>query len=261
MCTVLLPPGGYPIAVKYIIYHIYRVIHKSLRDFRPLRYSNRDGNAEGEHINRGRDTPSFCPTLQVIDMSTLGDAADVKFGNFEDTERFLFPVHAMFRHDCPLAIKPASTPRRLVHKKQIGEILYLFICSFVLCLSWLLRSGVRKFRRDLWITLYYSVSYATDDTLVQRMRCACHTTKAAMVMVPHRSIQYLRCMSVLVHATMATSWEQSLPFPRTAVYSIYVACLSLFMLLWPHHENSLFLFHSLRHCDRKETDVEVEKGW
>jgi len=23
------------------------------------------------------DTPSFCPTLQVLDMSTLGDTADV----------------------------------------------------------------------------------------------------------------------------------------------------------------------------------------
>ena len=29
----------------------YRVIHKSLRDFRPLRYSSRDGHAEGEHVN------------------------------------------------------------------------------------------------------------------------------------------------------------------------------------------------------------------
>ena len=28
-------------------------------------------------MNRGRDTPNFCPTLQVLDMSTLGDAADV----------------------------------------------------------------------------------------------------------------------------------------------------------------------------------------
>ena len=54
----------------------YRVIPKSLRDFRPLRYSSQDGHAEGEHVNRGRDTPSFCPTLQVLDMSTLGDAAD-----------------------------------------------------------------------------------------------------------------------------------------------------------------------------------------
>ena len=46
----------------------YRVIHKSLRDFRPLRYSSRDGHAEGEHVNRGRDTQSFCPTFHVLDM-------------------------------------------------------------------------------------------------------------------------------------------------------------------------------------------------
>jgi hypothetical protein len=55
----------------------YRVFHQSLRDFRPLRYSSRDGHAEGEHVNRATDTPSFCLTLQVLDMSTLGDVADV----------------------------------------------------------------------------------------------------------------------------------------------------------------------------------------
>ena len=49
----------------------------SLRDFRPLQYSSRGGHAEGEHVNRGRDTPSFCPTLQVLDMPDLGEAADV----------------------------------------------------------------------------------------------------------------------------------------------------------------------------------------
>ena len=27
------------------------------------------------------------------------------------------PVHAIFRHNCPLAVKPASMPRSLVHKK------------------------------------------------------------------------------------------------------------------------------------------------
>jgi hypothetical protein len=54
---------------------MYRVIHKSLRDFRPLQYSSQNGHAEGEHVNRGRDT-RFCPALQVLDMSTLGDAAD-----------------------------------------------------------------------------------------------------------------------------------------------------------------------------------------
>jgi hypothetical protein len=28
-------------------------------------------------MSTGGETPSFCPTLQVLDMSTLGDAADV----------------------------------------------------------------------------------------------------------------------------------------------------------------------------------------
>jgi hypothetical protein len=55
----------------------YRVIHKSLRAFRPLWYRSRDGHDKGEHVNRGRDTPSFCLTLQVLHMSTHGDAADV----------------------------------------------------------------------------------------------------------------------------------------------------------------------------------------
>ena len=42
--------------------------------------------------------------------------------------------------------------------KKLGEILYLLICSFLPCLSWLLRSRVRKSRRDLWITLYVTVA-------------------------------------------------------------------------------------------------------
>jgi hypothetical protein len=58
-------------------YSLCRVIHKSLRDFRPLRYSSRDGHAEGDNVNRGRETPNFCRTLQVLDMCTLGDVADV----------------------------------------------------------------------------------------------------------------------------------------------------------------------------------------
>ena len=58
----------YGVMIQDSSIRIYRVIHKSLRDFRPLRYSSRDGHAEGEHVNRKRDTPSFCPTLQVLDM-------------------------------------------------------------------------------------------------------------------------------------------------------------------------------------------------
>jgi hypothetical protein len=52
-------------------------MYKSLRDIRTLRYSSQDGHAEGEHVNRGTATQSFCPTLRLLDMSTPDDAADV----------------------------------------------------------------------------------------------------------------------------------------------------------------------------------------
>jgi hypothetical protein len=56
---------------------------------------------------------SICPPLVTRQMSNLTILA-----NFKTQNGFLFPVHAMFRHDCLLAIKPASTQRRLVHKKE-----------------------------------------------------------------------------------------------------------------------------------------------
>jgi hypothetical protein len=37
---------------------------------------------------------------------------------------FFFPVHAKFRHDCPLAVKSASTPRRLVTNWQFIDIYF-----------------------------------------------------------------------------------------------------------------------------------------
>jgi hypothetical protein len=64
-------------ATQFLAVQKYMVIHKSLQDSRPLQYSRQYGHAEGEHVNRGRDTPSFCPTLQLLDMSTPGDEADV----------------------------------------------------------------------------------------------------------------------------------------------------------------------------------------
>ena len=79
---------------------------------------------------------------------------DTVLANSKTQNAFLFTLNAIFRHDYPLAVEPGSTPRPLVQKKKLGEVLYLLICSFLPCLSWLLRSRVRKSRRDLWITLY-----------------------------------------------------------------------------------------------------------
>src|SRR5215510_4172944 len=78
---------------------------------------------------------------------------DSVLANSKKQNAFLFTVNAIFHYDYPLAVEPASTPRPLVQKK-LREILYLLICSFLPCLSWLLRSRVRKSRRELSITLY-----------------------------------------------------------------------------------------------------------
>ena len=72
-----MPTLGDAADVNPVIKFLPHTCKARVRDFRLLRYSSRDGHAEGAHVNRGKDTLSFCPTLQALDMSTLGDAADV----------------------------------------------------------------------------------------------------------------------------------------------------------------------------------------
>ena len=57
-------------------------------------------------------TCTICPSLVTRQMSNLVILANSKAQNAS-----LFPDRAVFCHDCPLAVKPASTPRRLVDKK------------------------------------------------------------------------------------------------------------------------------------------------
>ena len=78
---------------------------------------------------------------------------DSVLANSKTQNAFLFTVNAIFRRNYPLMVEPASKPMSLV-KTKLGEILYLLVCSFLPGLSWLLCSRVRKFRRDLWITLF-----------------------------------------------------------------------------------------------------------
>jgi hypothetical protein len=59
-------------------------------------------------------------------MSNLAILADSKTQNAS-----LFPVHAMFRHDCPLTVKLASMQWNFVNRKKLGEILHLLILSAV----------------------------------------------------------------------------------------------------------------------------------
>jgi hypothetical protein len=53
---------------------MYRAIHKSLRDFRPLRYSSRDGHAEGQvrhsvvHNNTWRESLPIDMLLSAVSV-------------------------------------------------------------------------------------------------------------------------------------------------------------------------------------------------
>ena len=78
----------------------------------------------------------------------------------------LFLWHALQRmsQELDYRIDTAVSPRVHISStckvgQKLGELLYLLICSFLPCLSWLLRSRVRKSRRDLRITLYISTSW------------------------------------------------------------------------------------------------------
>ena len=48
---------------------------------------------------------------------------DSVLANSKTQNAFLFTVHAIFRHDYPLAVEPASTSRSLVQKKTLRDSL------------------------------------------------------------------------------------------------------------------------------------------
>ena len=104
--------------------NVYSVIHKSLRDFRPLRYSSR-----GACQQRERDTPSFCLTLQVLDMSTLGDVAGVNLAI-----KFLPHTLHMCGRNLITGLTSAASPRVDISStckvgQKLGVSLPLLTCS------------------------------------------------------------------------------------------------------------------------------------
>ena len=128
---------------------MYMVIHKSLRNFRPLQYSNRDGHAEGEHDNRRRGTLIFYSTLQPLDISTFGDGADVN------------SVIKFLPHKCNVCgrLTAAASPGVAISStckvgQKLGVSLPLLTCSQSVWPSRLQYRRGRKSLTNLWITLY-----------------------------------------------------------------------------------------------------------
>jgi hypothetical protein len=83
---------------------------------------------------------------------------DSVLANSKTQNAFLSPLLAMFRHDCPLVVKPATTPWHLLPKQTWRDCLPIDI-SFLLCLSWLCWQ-VQKFRGT------YELSCILSQTIV-----------------------------------------------------------------------------------------------
>jgi hypothetical protein len=74
---------------------------------------------------------SICPPLVTRQMSNLAVLADSKTQNAS-----LIPVHAMFRHDCPLTVKLASTQWNLVNKINLERFCtYWYVPFCCVCLG------------------------------------------------------------------------------------------------------------------------------
>ena len=79
----------------------------------------------------------------------------LSFGEFQDTEHFLIPCPHHVSSRLPPSDETCKYATARSTQKRTWRDSLLLICSFLLCLSWLLHSRVRKFRRELWITVCF----------------------------------------------------------------------------------------------------------
>jgi hypothetical protein len=68
-----------------------------------------------------RDTPSFCPTLQVLDMSTLGEAADVN-----PVIKFLPHTYNVCGMNLITGFTSAASPRVDISNTNVCGRIYIF---------------------------------------------------------------------------------------------------------------------------------------
>ena len=109
------------------------VIHKTLRDFRPLRYSSRDGHAEEEHVNRGRHSNflSYLTGARYVHPWWRGRFQSCKVGQ---TLGVSVPL---------LTCSPSAWPSRLLYRRGrksrrvLWITLYIFIFNFPVKIKWL----------------------------------------------------------------------------------------------------------------------------
>jgi hypothetical protein len=133
-------------------------------------------HAGGGEVNRGRHTTNFGPKVQVLDMSTLGDAADVAWGarmcptmprDLPQLRQSMWRQSLLSTARCCnvwgrnwiTGLTSDASPRVDISSTcNLGQkfvvCLPLLTCSPSAWTSRLLYRRGRKFRRDLRVTLY-----------------------------------------------------------------------------------------------------------
>ena len=137
----------------------YSVIHKYLREFRPLLYSSRDSHAEGEHVNRERDNQvSVLPVARCAECH----AFCIAFCTACNT-------HASGRN-LITGLTSAASPTVDISRtckvgQKLGVSLPMLTCSPSAWPSRLQYRRGRNSRRDLRIILYLFSSARCSRTL------------------------------------------------------------------------------------------------
>ena len=113
--------------------------------------------------------------------------------------------------------------------KKVGEILYLLIWSFLPCLSWLLRSRVRKSRRDLRITLYVEawVVFGVAKVQVARNPSVCQRPQNRYHLIKRIVLQISDLIDTAIYLLISSSELAT----KQHVFMVYVQCwLTIFIL-------------------------------
>ena len=127
---------GEALQVSFLPYRCMKfppVVTRQMSNLASWQMSNLANLADVKSGDFGR-----CQIWQIWQMSNLAILADVKFGNFgrckiwqfwrmsnlailadfKTQNASLFPLHAMFCHDCPLTVRLASMQWNLANKKK-----------------------------------------------------------------------------------------------------------------------------------------------
>jgi hypothetical protein len=245
---------------------IYRVIHKSLWEVRPLRYSSRNGHNEAEHANRRRDTSSFCPTLQVLDMSFLL-CLSCCTAEFDSSGTYELPCTSIFTFitQVKFAYEIFRFEYKLWERHGITGQIYVCGWSYASCLFFsngpsAIEHTLNWNVRQAWKNLYTTgiLSYKDSCSLVHfssNISCVCPHRLALLWLDEENSHITRHSKNILLLSTASfrlscdyNAWQSEWGFAPRTITTSYVSLLNE---SWERNEKAL--------CMAKQQTYEVSK--